>query len=139
MRFLGFQFRNSHAFYCVDMSLLARVEDRVPFFAVPWSRKEILGLCRIRDWVLPVLDLRGFLEDERGGIGQSLLVVETPEGWLAYAVGALLHSIRKEEVSRVVRRDSAMVPYLLYTPYGLFHAVNLRIIVREHLKSLWTS
>ena len=139
MRFLGFQFRNSHVFYCVDMTLLARVENRVPYFVIPWSRREILGICRIQDWILPVLDMRAFLEDERGGVGQSLLVAESPEGWLAFAVGRLLGIFGRERVHKVIRRKSAVLPYVLHTRQGIFHVVNLRTVLHRQLQTLWTS
>ena len=138
-RFLGFRFRNSERSYLVDMARLYRVERDLPFYPLPWSRPGLLGICRSGDWVLPVVDLRFFLPQEQGEPGPDLFMVMSPDGLVAFAVGEILAGFDRSAILRMEKTDNRLLPVRVETREGVHNLLNLRYILDEGLKKLWTS
>ena len=136
-RYLGFQFRGSGVRYCVDVTRLFRVEQRAPIYILPWSRREILGLCRLQSWWIPVLDLRMFIPDEAGAVGRAVMIAQGEEDFVGFAVDRFIDTFTKRAIRSVQRQDHPYLPFRFRVGKTEYALVDMNAIVKEALKRLW--
>ncbi len=138
MRLMGFTFPASNRYYAIDLTRIYRIEAGVPIHPMPWAVPELLGICRIREWIVPVIHLRQLLHDT--GVSRAEVVIVYVEGdrMVAFPVAGVTGSFGRNEIRKVVRQtQSPERPFLLHTTLGVFHFVDMKYILVQRLQPLW--
>ncbi len=137
MRFLGFSFVQGPSRYAVDVALLFRVMTELSWHILPWGRKDILGIANYQDWLIPLFDIRSFLPDESGRLGHYVFFLHTQEGLIGFPGGNWSILLEKKDIVRVVKKKEPVCPFLLHTKKGLFHFIDIRVILRTMVQKIW--